>query len=928
MVAAGGTTTSGFRLAAHAMAASTKQTCARILCVLVVLCTLTAGQLEQYDLTLTVREDVSIGTVVGVVEGDKYSPPYSRLIKNPATDNMTLSSFDVDLSNGRITTKDTLDREEREKHTIIISTFSQPTQLVIVEVRLLDINDITPTFINPSLLASIPESAPRTHKIALGSVRDEDLGDNSTQTVEIVSGNDGNTFFLQIKNSSNVDKILDLVVNTDHLDFEGKKVYNLVIRATDGGGRSSDMQVTIRILDTNDNEPIFNNSKYSARVAENVTVGTSIIQVEATDSDSEENSRITYSIDPKTDPEEYFSIDPRTGWVKVRKPLDFETKPQFVLTLEATDSGSPPLSGSTGLDIIVVNINEQPANISMTFKPDFRNGHVSEDTPVDTVVAVVTIDDPDTDVVRNVEVSLYGGEGYFQLIKTNRLEGNELDLVVLDSLDRETVPAYEMTIVVTDVGTPPLSANREFRITVEDVNDNDPVFLRSKYSADVEETAEIGKSVLKVSATDDDFGDNARITYRIQDGSSHMGWFTVDSSTGVVTTRASVDCELSPQLLVIVATDGGNPPRMATAQVSISIRDVNDKEPEFETSFYSIKIAEDRRVGDCVLTVSAIDPECGASAPVTYRMARMLAPLREFRVDALTGDICVQAALDYELTTSYQFQVEAVDAGNLTSQAVVQVEVKDVNDNHPRFEPNRYPINVVSGVAPGPLITVQARDLDSGHFGTATYSIIYGNDQGFFSVNADTGAVSLDQQLPPGERVFRLHVLATDGGGLTSPDPAQVTVSVISGAVHTPVFSPTMFNFSVAEDALPGRVVGQVQATLDDTGGNSEISYSITFQTESWFQVNSSTGKITTSGQLDRERHAFVVLNVQAQAHFPHVYAVAQVNVSIQDVNDNAPSFPPTAMLELEVREDEAPGTPLYVARARDLDTQNNGVIV
>ena len=81
--------------------------------------------------------------------------------------------------------------------------------------------------------------------------------------------------------------------------------------------------------------------------------------------------------------------------------------------------------------------------------------------------------------------------------------------------------------------------------------------------------------------------------------------------------------------------------------------------------------------------------------------------------------------------------------------------------------------------------------------------------------------MSLTQQLPPGEREFNLHILATDGGGLTSHKPAQVTVSVISGAVHPPVFSPTMFNFSVSEDAAPGRLVGQVQATLDDTGENS-----------------------------------------------------------------------------------------------------------
>ncbi|KAH9495210.1 hypothetical protein Btru_015666 [Bulinus truncatus] len=321
--------------------------------------------------------------------------------------------------------------------------------------------------------------------------------------------------------------------------------------------------------------------------------------------------------------------------------------------------------------------------------------------------------------------------------------------------------------------------------------------------------------------------------------------------------------------------------------------------------------------------VSASDPECGKNSPVTYRMARMLAPLSEFSVDRYTGDICVKSSLDYETSTSYQFQVEAMDTDNLTTQAVIQVEITDVNDNHPKFEPREYAINVMANASPGPLVTVQARDKDSGLFGTVTYSIVSGNDRGFFSIDNNTGSIVLNRVLPSG--VFTLIIKATDGGGLTSLDNGAVKVSVINDSMSPPIFTPTMFNFTVSEAAIIGQKVGQVPASLSDP--KSDIKYSIRFQTMDWFIADSSTGDLFSKAQLDREVSPFVVLSIQAEAFYPPVFAVAQVNVTILDINDNAPYFSSTTMLELEVREDEAVGSNLYVAQAFDKDLGNNGAV-
>ena len=579
-----------------------------ILAVLAMCLSAAAGQngdeLQRYYFELSVREDVRIGSRVGEVRGDRFSPPYTRRIRTQSMDNRTLNSFAVDLETGVVTTTDYLNREEKDMHTIILTYQPSSTmQFVIVQIRVLDINDVKPTFMKSSLDVSISESAPKDYKIPLGSVRDEDLGTNSTQTIEIVSGNNDRDFALEVKTSSNVDKILDLVVTQRKLDFERTQFYTLVIRATDGGGQYSEMTVNINVLDQNDNEPIFNMSKYSKRVAENVTVGTQIIRVQATDSDSGNNSQITYSIDHRTDPEEYFTIDPVTGWVRVNKPLDYETRSRFTLKLEARDNGNSPLLGTAALDVILENINETPANISLRFEPAFPDGLVPEDTPVDTVVAVVTVDNSEIDAARG-QMDLYKDAGYFEL----RRSPTSLELVVSSPLDREKDAQLDMTLQVTDTGFPPLRASHAFTVIIGDVNDNDPVFSQPQYSATVEETAEVGQEVIRVNATDKDADVNGRVTYSLQDGSQHMGWFAVDAVTGAISTRATLDCELSPHpTLVVVAADGGDPPRIGSAQVTISVRDVNDKEPEFETSFYSIKVAENRRVGDCILTVSTRD---------------------------------------------------------------------------------------------------------------------------------------------------------------------------------------------------------------------------------------------------------------------------------------------------------------------------------
>lgn len=119
------------------------------------------------------------------------------------------------------------------------------------------------------------------------------------------------------------------------------------------------------------------------------------------------------------------------------------------------------------------------------------------------------------------------------------------------------------------------------------------------------EVSDPGSSVVQVTARDKDEGDNSVITYSLVDTpDTHSSWFRIDSRSGLVTTKAHVDCETNPvPQLTVVATDSGFPPLSSTAKVFVTIHDVNDNEPIFDQSFYNVSVVENEPIGRCILKV-------------------------------------------------------------------------------------------------------------------------------------------------------------------------------------------------------------------------------------------------------------------------------------------------------------------------------------
>jgi len=348
----------------------------------------------------------------------------------------------------------------------------------------------------------------------------------------------------------------------------------------------------------------FNQSRYFATVVENATVGTSVLQVFATDEDAGANGEISYFINRRqTDKESIFRIDGSTGVISVNRPLDFESKEVHELVVVARDNGVQSLETTVFVSITIIDVNDNQPVISLTFLTDDASPKVSESAQPGEFVARISVHDPDSKhEYSNLNVSLEGGEGHFGLATRNRIV---YLVITAEHLDREMRPYYVLTVIAHDQGSPPLNTSTTFRVQILDENDNAPMFEQQTYQASVTETADPGTSVLQVTAIDPDMGNNSVVTYELMSTpKSHSDWFQIDKHSGLIVTKAHIDCETDPNpRLTIIARDEGSPSLSSSATVIVNIRDLNDNEPIFDHSFYNVSVTENTPKGKCILKV-------------------------------------------------------------------------------------------------------------------------------------------------------------------------------------------------------------------------------------------------------------------------------------------------------------------------------------
>ncbi|NXW56720.1 PCD23 protein, partial [Eurystomus gularis] len=701
---------------------------------------------------------------------------------------------------------------------------------------------------------SVPEDAPEGSPIGTIKAREPP---NSLEVVSyrISSGDPHGRF--------SIDSQFGIIRTKKQLDHETQSVVVLTVQSQLGNSPVySSTQVNISVIDVNDNPPLFLTRSDKVTISHTQPPGTAVYIAHAEDKDSGLNGAVKYSIASKQS--NAFSIDPSLGVVNLTRTLFADKQQEYTLHIAAEDCGSPPLTSLLVLDSLAVKIVILDINDNSPSFTSLPLSSVVEDVEVGFLVHHVIAKDPD--------------EGRNGHVTYHILSGNENKAFVLDKitghlttaqlLDREIQERFSLTILALDDGSPALSATQVLTITVLDVNDETPIFLKQLYETAVRENQDPGEFVIKVEAVDRDAGLNSLLWYEILPGSGYEK-FKMNSDTGVLVTTASLDRETQE-----VFNIKGSPSRSSTAQLYLTVLDENDHNPLFENTQYQISVREDLDEGSAILDLFASDEDDGLNGEVRYSLIDDT--FGAFAINSVTGSIVTTKALDRETKSQYTFRAVASDCSTYLprSTTVMTVLIQDVNDNVPKFEQSYYKASVWEGQSPKTdIIQIFAADLDSGLNGETEYSILSGNENATFLIDSARGILAtntvLDHENTSSYREtassHRLVLLASDHGTPPMNSTATVLITVLDVNDNPPVFSSPEYHVHVKESIPIGSHITEVSANDCDAGTNAEITYAIISGNDrGHFRLNGKTGSVDLMKTLDYEDTMKFTLIIQA----------------------------------------------------------------
>ncbi|XP_074118991.1 cadherin EGF LAG seven-pass G-type receptor 2 isoform X4 [Sminthopsis crassicaudata] len=779
-----------------------------------------------------------------------------------------------------------------------------------------------PQFQSPVYQATVPENQPVGTPVASLRAVDPDEGEAGRleYTMDALFDSRSNQFF-------SLDPVTGAVTTAEELDRETKSTHVFRVTAQDHGTprRSALATLTITVTDTNDHNPVFEQSEYKESLRENLEVGYEVLTVRATDGDAPPNANILYRLveGPGGPPPEVFEIDPRSGVIRTRGPVDREAVESYQLTVEASDQGRDP--GPRSATAAVCLSVEDDNDNAPQFSEKRYVVQVREDVTPGAPVLRVTATDRDKGSNALVHYSIMSGNARGQFY----LDAQTGALDVVSPLDYETAKEYTLRIRAQDGGRPPLS-NVSGLVTVQvlDINDNAPIFVSTPFQATVLESVPLGYLVLHVQAIDADAGDNARLEYRLA-GVGPDFPFTINNGTGWISVAAELDREeVDFYSFGVEARDHGTPPLTASASVSVTVLDVNDNNPTFTQPEYAVRLNEDAAVGTSVVTVSAVDRD--AHSVITYQIASGNTRNR-FSITSQSGGGLVSLALplDYKLERQYVLAVTASD-GTRQDTAQVVVNVTDANTHRPVFQSSHYTVNVNEDKPAGTtVVLISATDEDTGENARITYFMEDSIPQ--FRIDGDTGAVTTQAELDYEDQVsYTLAITARDNGIPQKSDTTYLEILVNDVNDNAPQFLRDSYQGSIYEDVPPFTSVLQISATDRDSGLNGRVFY--TFQGgddgDGDFIVESTSGIVRTLRRLDRENVAQYILRAFAvDKGVPPARTPVEVMVTVLDVNDNPPVFEQD---EFDVFVEENSPIGLAVARvtATDPDEGTNAQIM
>ena len=539
------------------------------------------------------------------------------------------------------------------------------------------------------------------------------------------------------------------------------------------------VDLTINILDINDNTPIFSQPVYNATILEDSLGGAFVYQVTATDADQViqqqildennedfgaivyiiSNGRVIYTI-IDGNVLNHFSIHQDDGTVSVAPmaSLDVDYYSFYNLTILATDGGG--LNSTASLLITVADANDNAPVIHYP-STDIYLTYSEDISPNITIIDYINATDDDTGANADIEFIIQSGD----VTNSFTINSTSGHLLLSDYLDRESGDPLVLTIAAVDHGFPtPLSDTITVTIDLLDINDSPPRFTEDVYTFHINENVVVGHSVDAVQAIDLDAGENGTVIYTLLTNSSV---FSLDNTTGMVYTTNVLDRETVPMyVLVVQATDTPTNDSLtftSTATVHVIIDDANDNSPQWEQpEGYSVGILDTEAVGYGLITLQATDADNGTNAEISYQFIN--AADDDFIIETTTGKVVVNRDLDFHVKPQYVYTVRAFDGGSPSRSSnliKLNITIHTTNTKTPKFKIKEYNATIDETTSIGTaLFNVTARDNDPGLIGELHYRIPTEwqfNAAGSFDVNADTGTIFVNGTLDYDYRLVVYH---------------------------------------------------------------------------------------------------------------------------------------------------------------------------
>uniref|UniRef100_A0A3Q0R7E9 Cadherin-related 23 n=1 Tax=Amphilophus citrinellus TaxID=61819 RepID=A0A3Q0R7E9_AMPCI len=839
--------------------------------------------------------------------------------------------FSIDEETGWVVLKAGLDYELMRRFTLTVLARDGGGEETTgrIRVNVLDVNDNAPLFQKEAYSGSLRENEQTVQPVARIRATDEDSPPNNFLTYTISSASAFPDYFtiIMVEGYAVISVIRPL-------DYEKvpKGIIYLTVMAKDGGNPplNSTVPVTVEVIDENDNPPEFSRQSYIIRIPENIIAGATVLLVNATDLDASREfgqASLIYSLEGSSQ----FRLNSRSGEITTTAFLDRELKSEYILIVRAVDGGVGPQqkTGIATVNITILDIND---NAPM-WRDEPYDANVVEMSPINTDVISVLAVDPDNGENGTVVYSINPENPFYTInSSTGKIRTSGLTLDRESSNPGDTVLMRTIVVSAVDRGTPPLRASVSATVFVNllDLNDNDPKFLNLPSVAEVPEGLPIGSSFFRVQVEDPDEDKNGLITLALQMGMPRLD-FHLNTSTGVLTSSAVLDREKIGQYqLRIIAYDAGRFPRTSTSTLTVVVLDVNDETPTFNPRVYNVSLKESVPRDYIVTRLSCSDNDAGLNAELSYFITDGNQD-GKFSVGFRDGVVRTVVGLDRETQAAYTLIIEAIDNGpagsRQTGTATVFVEVQDVNDNRPIFLQNSYETSILESVPQGTsILQVQATDADQGENGRVLYRILTGNSNNLFSIDRQTGLVTRGLRALNREtsssHMLEVEAYNSDEGSMRSS--VRVIIYVDDANDEVPVFTQQQYNrLGLRETAGVGTSVIVVRATDPDTGDGGAVAYAIVSGSDRKFEVDVSTGLVTTVDYLDYETKTSYLMNVSATDQAPPFHrGFCTVYVTLLNELDEAVAFF-SAGYEASLRENIATGTEVVQVQAKSADNLN-----